>query len=71
MTKTTAMMTTATQTSLKGFQSALITTIGKLFWLTLSKLIDYKSSQKNVFGQTNNKMTNIKSHHHTELLSKV
>jgi hypothetical protein len=71
MTKTTAMTRTTTQTSVKGFQSALIMTNGKIFWLTLSKLIDYMSSQKNVFNQMNNVMTTIKSHHHTELLSRV
>jgi hypothetical protein len=70
--KTTVMMTrTTTQTSVKGFQSALIMTNGKLFWLTLWKLIDYMSSQKNVFNQMNNIMTKIKSYHHTELLSRV
>jgi len=43
----------------------------KAFWLTLWKLIDYMSSQKNVFSQVNNVMTKIKSRHHTELLSRV
>ena len=37
MRKTTAMTKTVTQISVRGFQSALIMTIGKLFWLTLSK----------------------------------
>jgi hypothetical protein len=43
----------------------------KAFWLTLLKPIDYKSSQKNVFSQMNNVMTNMKSRHHTKLLSRV
>jgi hypothetical protein len=60
MTMTTTMTRTVTQTSVKEFQNALIMTNGKLFWLTLSKLIDYMSSQKNVFSQMNNVMTKIK-----------
>ena len=71
MIKTTTMTRTATQTSVKGFQNALIMTNGKLFWLTLLNLKDYMSSQNNVFSQMNNVMTKIKSHHHTELLSRV
>jgi len=69
--KTTTMTRTATQTSVKGFQNALIMTNGKLCWLTLSNLIDYMSSPINVCSQMNNVMTKIKSHHHTELLSRV